>query len=319
MVRADRSIVKKDGHFQAKPTLAIPVADLSVAIATLDRPDGLARCLGALLGGTMLPADVIVVDQGSVAGAREVVEAAHERGVVPITYLHQDRQGLSASRNDGIRHARNSVVAFLDDDCVPDADWIAAIDRTIAQAPHVDAVTGSIAPFGPATLNTFVVSPREGQQPVSFKGRAVPWFVGSGGNCAVRREWLERIGLFDERLGAGSVGKAAEDMDLFHRLLRAGACIRYEPRAVVYHERQSLVRRLATRWSYGYGMGAFLGIWLRRRDPYALCLLGRWLLAVGRELGRGIFIERDQLAIQQQMLSLRGTVHGLAQGLIRLR
>src|SRR5262249_46066568 len=131
---------------------------------------------------------------------------------------------------------------------------------------------------------------------------------------AVKREWLDRVAGYDERLGAGSPGKAAEDADLFYRLLRAGAHMRYEPDAVVYHERQSKARRLASRWSYGHGIGAFCGIWLCKRDLYALHILTYWLFSQCHALACAIG-RRQWMQTHERSLSLRGTVRGLVYGL----
>jgi hypothetical protein len=111
----------------------------------------------------------------------------------------------------------------------------------------------------------------------------------------------------------GSPGKAAEDIDLFYRHLRAGARIRYEPDALVYHQRQSKAQRLASRWSYGYGIGAFCSLWLCRGDLYALCVLGYWI--AWQSWGFAVATARRQwLETYQRWLSLRGTLGGLMYG-----
>jgi GT2 family glycosyltransferase len=148
----------------------------------------------------------------------------------------------------------------------------------------------------------------------TFRGKVVPWAVGTGANSAAKREWFDRIGGYDERLGVGSSGKAAEDMDLFYRLLRAGATIQYQPDALVYHERQTRAQRLSSRWSYGYGIGAFSGIWLRRGDRFAWHVLGYWLFLQCRGLAQSLMRGQRFLAYQR-VLSLRGTVRGVLYGL----
>jgi GT2 family glycosyltransferase len=131
----------------------------------------------------------------------------------------------------------------------------------------------------------------------------------------MRREWVDRVDGYDERLGAGSPGRAAEDVDLFYRLLRAGAHIRYEPAAIVYHERQSTARRAASRWGYGHGIGAFCALWLLRGDPYSLRILAQWMLDQSRALAEAV---RAHAWIQarHRLLSLRGTLRGLLYGLL---
>jgi GT2 family glycosyltransferase len=138
--------------------------------------------------------------------------------------------------------------------------------------------------------------------------------VGTGGNFAASRAWLDRVGRFDQRLGAGSPGRAAEDADLIYRLLRAGGVVRYDPAAVVYHERLTEALRLRSRWTYGFGIAAACGLWLRRGDLSALGLLGTW---AGKQLVllAGALARRDGFLARQRLLSLRGGARGLLYGL----
>ncbi|MFL6198014.1 MAG: glycosyltransferase family 2 protein [Thermoanaerobaculia bacterium] len=177
-----------------------------------------------------------------------------------------------------------------------------------------DAVTGPVLPLGPEAPGLYAVSSRTSASPADFTGRALPWLVGTGGNFAARREWLLRAGGFDERLGAGSPGGAGEDMDLLYRLLRAGARIHYEPRAVVFHERQPRERRLASRSAYGRGIGACCGLWLRERDLHALAVLGGWLRMRGA-MAAGAVRRRQWGGVREELLVLGGTARGLVYGL----
>ena len=288
------------------------VAALSVAVATLDRPDALARCVDALLAGDVLPAEVLVIDQ-SANDATAVVLSQRPPAPVPVVHVRQARRGLSASRNAGAAHASGPIVAFTDDDCVPDRGWVAAVERAFADGSAPDAVTGRVLPLGPEEAGTFSISARSGSGRADYAGRTIPWRVGTGGNFAARREWLARVGGYDERLGAGSPGKAGEDMDLFYRLLKAGARLRYEPDAVVYHERQTRERRLATRRSYAHGIGAACAIWLRGGDAYAAVVIAHWLAHVGKASARAL-LARDWGMLRQRALSVRGTLSGLAHG-----
>ena len=103
-------------------------------------------------------------------------------------------------------------------------------------------------------------------------------------------------------------------MDLFYRLLRAGAHIVYEPDALVYHERQNKIGRMTRRPMYGYGMGACCTIWLRQRDLYGLSVLGHWLLFRIRLLTSAVW--RSQwMSAHEELLILRGTISGLLYGL----
>ena len=286
---------------------------VTVAVAACDRPASLLRCLDALGGGQALPSEVIVVDQSRDGGVARAVKQS-TRWPMPLRYMHQSRRGLSASRNAALASAGQPIIAFTDDDCVPDAGWVAAAHRALAQEPGLAGVTGRVLPLGEARPDTYVVSPRTSPHARTFQGRSLPWRVGTGGNFTARRECLTRVGGFDERLGAGSGGHAAEDAELLYRLLRAGERIRYEPAAVVYHERQTAAQRMASRFGYAHGIGALCALYLRRGDPYVAVMLGSYLKSLGTALARAV-ARRDWFLARQRMESFKGCARGVGYGL----
>lgn len=288
-------------------------AGTTVAIATMDRPAALERCVKALLAGETLPAQIIIVDQSGTDATGELVARKDWTAVVPVTYVRQSCSGLAASRNAALAHATQQIVAFTDDDCVPDERWLTSIMRGF-EYPGTDVVTGRILPLGPETPGFHPVSLRTSLVRCVFRGRSIPWKAGSGGNVAARAEWLKRTGGFDERLGVGSPGRSAEDIDMLYRLLRAGATLRYEPDAIVFHERQETERRLRSRPSYGFGMGAFCALWARRYDAFAFWMLAQWCTERTRSL-LASFVRRRWPRVREELLMLRGAMSGFVYGL----
>ena len=286
---------------------------LAVAIATLDRPDNLARALDALANGEALPQQVIVVDQSSGTESRSVVEGMLDR--LPLLYVQSRRRGLAYNKNVAIKFATSPYLAFTDDDCVADSRWVLTLRQGFGRADAPDGLSGRVLPLGPERPGFYAVSSRTDSQAATYTGKAPPWQVGTGGNMAVALDWLRRVGGFDERLGAGARLRAGEDIDIIYRLLVAGARLRYEPEAVIYHERQTLRRRIATRYGYGMGIGAFLAFRLRARDPYALRLLLDWLITRSWTLA-GNLRRREARQLREEALFLQGTIAGLLQGLI---
>jgi GT2 family glycosyltransferase len=291
------------------------IAGITAIISTLNRPSALSRCLDALLAGEVSPAEIIVMDQSDNDETRTVV-SLRSAPDVQIKYMHQERRGVSFSRNTAIADANFPFVAITDDDCVPDSRWIATIERIFSLTNAPDAITGRVLPLGPDTPGLYAVSSRRTVIRTEFSGRVEPWLVGTGGNFAIKREWLDRIGLFDEHLGPGSPGGAAEDLDVFYRLTRAGARVLYEPDSLIYHERQNKARRLASRSTYGRGMGTFCAIWLRRRDLYSIHILSRWLAIRGRMLASSLR-HRQWTSAYEEVLMLRGTFLGFFQTLFQ--
>lgn len=220
--------------------------DLSVIVCTRDRPHALARCLASLAAQDSPPGQIIVVDNSE----RRTAEAV-TAGVEGVQYVHEPRRGLSVARNAGVRTSRGALIAFTDDDVEPRANWTAEIVRAFSSAA-VEAVTGLVLP---ARLDTPAQSFFQlrmgglgsGCVPMIFDSRffaetsatgAQVWRVGAGANMAFRRSLFDRIGLFDERLGAGASG-CSEDSELWYRLLATGGACLFEPRAcVVHHHRK---------------------------------------------------------------------------------
>src|SRR4051812_48386246 len=116
---------------------------VSVVIPTYRRPDLLGRCLAALAAQDFDPSayELLVADDAASDATRKQVEAltAHPAvRYVPVTGPH----GPAAARNAGWRAARGPVIAFTDDDCIPDRGWLAAGVGVLERDPELAAVTG---------------------------------------------------------------------------------------------------------------------------------------------------------------------------------
>lgn len=288
-------------------------ADIAVAISTKDRPDALARCLAALWRGSVRPSEIIVVDQSGDDATERVVRAEIAAGL-PIRYEHAEPRGLGASQNVAFARATAPMVAVTDDDCVVDDRWVEMIARTMATEPTLDAMAGQVLALPAEGDRSWPVSLRTSTVRADFEGYAPPWNVGSGNNFAMRRDAFARIGGCDERLGPGSPAKGGVDMDLFYRLLRAGGRMRYEPDAVVHHERQRYAERLARRPMYGRGMGACVALRMRDADLMSVRLLADWIVLRLRMLARAA-LHADLRSLREELVMLWSTMAGLAHGL----
>lgn len=200
-----------------------PKPAVSVVVPTYRRPDLLKRCLNALLKQT-LAADayeIIVCDDGPSAAAREVCRdaAAIARPGLVIHYLEiRATQGPAGARNQGWRHASAPVIAFTDDDTLPDPAWLEA--GLNALSPEFAAVTGSIIMPLPA---------RPSDIELDAAGLTRAEFVTA--NCFIRRHVLEALGGFDERFSMAW----REDSDLHFSLLEGAYRIARAPEALVVH------------------------------------------------------------------------------------
>jgi hypothetical protein len=116
-----------------------------------------------------------------------------------------------------------------------------------------------------------------------------------------------RVGGWDERLGPGSPGRAAEDIEFIDRLMLAGAVFRYEPTAVVRHEWHPAADRARARWNYRVGMGAFVAMRIAHGDRSALPMLAGYVrLSLG--------IPEDMRDLLERTWTLAGLAPGLRYG-----
>ena len=283
-------------------------ARISVAIATRDRPQALARCLESLRANRVQPAEVVVADQSSGAETRSVVAAAGVRWVAG------GGDGLAGGQNAAFRHATMPLIAVLDDDCVADAGWIEELERAFSADPELALLGGRVLALPGAGERRFAVASRTSTQRRAFSRPSVPWHVGSGNNFALRQEWFEHVGGCDERLGPGTPGQGALDIDLFYRVLRAGGRALYDPDAIVHHEPATPSGRLERRRPYGFGMGAACALRLREGDLYAIRLLVGWLGLRLRVLAAAL-LHRRRDALREEALVLGGTAAGIVHGL----
>jgi GT2 family glycosyltransferase len=285
-------------------------AEISVGIATRDRPQALARCLASLRASRILPSEVVVADQSAESASRLEVERA-DGPDLPMHWVDGGAHGLAGAQQVAFGHAEMALVAVLDDDCVADPGWIEAIERAFVDDPELALVCGRVAPLRGEGVP---VASRTSGKRRRFRGRALPWKVGSGNNFALRREWFDRVGGCDERLGPGTAGRGGLDMDLFYRVLRAGGKALYEPAAVVGHERATRAGRLARRGPYGFGMGVACAIYLRARDFYAIRLLAAWVALRLRLIAAGL-VRRRFVVVREEALVLAGTAAGIVHGM----
>jgi GT2 family glycosyltransferase len=271
----------------------------------------LRTCLAAIADQSRAPDQLIIVDQSPMAETRDIVA----RSGLPITYLEQARRGLSASRNLALATATGDVLAVTDDDCFADARWVEALIDGFNSEPAPDAVTGPVLPPpGDAPRDMRGLALRLSRDTKLFSTRVIPWQVGSGPNFAARLDVLREISGWDERLGVGTPGMAGEDIDIVDRLLAADHLILYNGGAVMHHAWQTRDRRRATRWSYGYGIGALSGLRLAERDPYGWRMLASYskmhLRELLREAGRG-----DWTGVRERVTSLSALVPSFVFGL----
>ncbi len=306
-----------------------PSPSLTVAVCTRDRPDDLARCLEALERLEPAADEVLVVDNAPTSDASErLVRGRHPR----VRYVREPRPGLDHARNRALAEAAGCIVAFTDDDVVVDPTWGQALTTVFAADPEAMAVTGLVVPCELETdaqvlferYRSFArgfmplraqVGPRHG--PIGWAHGNTGRF-GTGANMAFRREVFDRIGPFDPALGAGTVARGGDDLEMLFRLFKAGCVIRYEPRAVVRHRHRRTLEELYSQMSdTGVAFSASLRRSMRLYPEERGSLLRLWLWWAGKLLYRTLRPAGRPAALLRALAraELAGVIRGFARGL----
>jgi GT2 family glycosyltransferase len=219
-----------------------------VIVPTRDRPAELTACLESF-AALRYPVDrweLIVANDGGPPGAGI---PAHTASRVPLRVLDLPHRGPAAARNAAARAGAGELLAFTDDDCLVDADWLTAFARGFAEI-GADALGGGTSLPEPAWLgmraSQFVVDFLTAYQ-TSATGD--PLLIVSN-NAAYRRTAFEAAGGFDERFPIA----AAEDLEMGRRMARLGYRQRAWPAARVLHcHRLSAWGHVRQQFRYGRG------------------------------------------------------------------
>lgn len=239
------------GSYARLTPLTEPVPDLSVVIPTYGRPRQLAACLAAFAevdcGESTF--EVVVVDDGSPEPLDEVAGPFADR--LQVRVIRQDNRGAATARNTGALAARGRVLAFTDDDCLPDEDWLSELLRALPEAG--DACAGG------RTINVLehnscsVASQLLVDYIYEYYNRDGPEFFTSN-NLAVPAAAFEELGGFDTEFPFSG----GEDRDFCSRWLHSGRRLVYVPDAVIRHAHaMNLLGFWRQHFHYGRGAGLF--------------------------------------------------------------
>lgn len=223
----------------------------SIIVPTYNRPHQLTTCLESL---THLdyPRDcfeVIIVDDGSYDSLDDIVAPFQDKLTVEL--IRQANAGPAAARNRGAIQAQGQFLAFTDDDCQPDPDWLSAFSQVLSEFPDAligghtrNRIADNIYSAASQLLLDYIYT--------YFNSAPDRSTFFASNNIALAATQFHSLGRFDTTFPLA----AAEDREFCDRAIDRGCRLVYVPAAQIGHSHH-LNPRSFWRQHFNYGRGAF--------------------------------------------------------------
>jgi len=235
----EKPVLAALGNFQPAP--ATMQQNFSVIVCTRNGADRIVACLRAIANMAGGPFETIVIDDGSGDGTAALVAADFP----DVRLVSIAPSGLSAARNLGAATASGEILAFTDDDCEPDHEWLMRLGRAFHD-PGVAAAGGPNLPPPARSAREAVIRAAPGAPSHVLLDDTNAEHL-PGCNIAVRRMAFDAIGGFDPAFRT-----AGDDVDFCWRLSDGGHRMAFVPGAFVWHWRRPSVQAFL-RQQIGYG------------------------------------------------------------------
>lgn len=194
---------------------------VSVLICTCNRPEDIGSAIRSIIANSYPDFELVILDQSDNDKTQNVVNECI-KAFLKIRYFRITSRGLGKAKNFGIKKCQGEIIAFTDDDCIVDNEWIEKIVLLFERNPDISIIFGSVlAPSGYNITDGFI--PLYQARDRVFKGPyAKIQARGIGANMAIKKDLFNKIGDFDEMLGPGAPLPGNVDYDYSYRALRNG-------------------------------------------------------------------------------------------------
>ncbi|MBN2009509.1 glycosyltransferase family 2 protein [candidate division KSB1 bacterium] len=198
---------------------------ICVCICTYKRPKLLRRLLSKIEEQEtegLFDISIVIVDNDVAESARIVVETWGRQTVLPFSYHVEPEQNIARARNMAIENAYADFVALIDDDELPEVNWLLHIYK-ILKIYNSDGIMGPVLPLFECSPPTWVIKGHFFDRPVHRTGHLMEWRNTRTGNVLLKRALFENNHTwFDPMLGSGG-----EDRDFFKRKIAEGFTFRW--------------------------------------------------------------------------------------------
>jgi glycosyltransferase involved in cell wall biosynthesis len=230
------------------------IPHITVCICTFKRPALLQDLLLKLerqRTDELFTYDVVVTDNDVTRSAESVVMTFASSSRLAVTYCVEPEANIARARNRAVGEARGDLIAFIDDDESPTAEWLYSLLRTREQF-QADAVLGPVLGQFQQEPPPWVKKGKFFDRPRYPTGRPITWPEARSGNVLLVRDMLKSV----DPPFRPQFATAGEDIDFFRRLADNGYRFVWSDEAVVFEfvpntrcTRRYLLRRAVLRGS----------------------------------------------------------------------
>ncbi len=209
-------------HIRAATTDRVQsdLEEITVCICTYRRPELLKRLLDALAiqrTEGQFTFCCAIVDNDGEASAQPIIESFRSGSPLIVRYVVEPTRNFAVVRNRALGLVSGKLLAFIDDDEVPQEDWLLQLWRTM-QEYQADAVLGPVRPYFERDPPAWIVKGRICERQAHPTGTKIHWSQTRTGNVLLRAAIATECGInFDPAFGSGG-----EDVDFFKRAAGAG-------------------------------------------------------------------------------------------------
>lgn len=208
---------------------------ISVCICTFKRPKKLQLLLDHLTKQEtkgLFNFSIIIIDNDKSASAKKIFEefkSKKDQILLDVIYGVEEKQNIALARNKAVQYSKGDYVAFIDDDELPESNWLLNLYHTINEY-KADGAMGPVCPLFEVKPPSWVSRGGFFNRKRFDTGHKMNWTESRTGNVLLRREMFTKNPIwFREEFGSGG-----EDRDFFFRKINEGFIFVWCDEAVVY-------------------------------------------------------------------------------------
>ena len=216
---------------------------LTLAIITYRRPEKLKKCLELICQQTTIPQVVLIIDNDPKKSAKKItLSFCH---ILPVTWINEKKVGIPYARNRAMSHCTTKYLAFIDDDCQVDKNWVQSALNSISNNSFVVGQTIPINPNHPVAKTQYQNYHQWFLKNINPKNNSINPQILDTKNIIFNFQKIKNI-KFDTKL------RIFEDVDFGLQIKQSGLSGKYNPQMIIFHqEEENLFQAIKKNYTRG--------------------------------------------------------------------